>query len=158
MTAIEGTINGVPFQAELEPEGQKSHWLKVDRKLREAAGADAGDIVTLEVAPAAKDPEPGGTGRPEKSSRRRRLEGAGNVVGHHAQRAPGLDPLDQLGQASGDARAPDQKCLLDARGREATRGARPVRVLRQKHERSESGEFRCQYQGFTSLAHTAAQT
>ena len=46
MTAIEGTINGVPFQAELEPDGQKSHWLKVDRKLREAAGADAGDVVT----------------------------------------------------------------------------------------------------------------
>ena len=42
----------------LEPDGQKSHWLKVDRKLREAAGADAGDIVTLEIAPAAKDPEP----------------------------------------------------------------------------------------------------
>ena len=58
MTAIEGTINGVPFQATLEPDGQKSHWLKVDRKLREAAGADAGDIVTLEIAPAAKDPEP----------------------------------------------------------------------------------------------------
>ena len=53
MTAIEGTINGVPFQAELEPDGQKSHWLKVNRKLREAAGADAGDIVRLEIAPAA---------------------------------------------------------------------------------------------------------
>jgi hypothetical protein len=58
MTAIEGTINGVPFQAVLEPDGQKSHWLRVERKLREAAGADAGDVVTLEVAPAAKAPEP----------------------------------------------------------------------------------------------------
>jgi hypothetical protein len=59
------------------------------------------------------------------------------MVGHHAQRAPGLDPLDQLGQAARDARAPDQKCLLDARGREATRLLlRPVWVLRQKHERS----------------------
>src|ERR1700757_4633154 len=58
MTAIEGTINGFPFQAVLEPDGQRSHWLKVERKLREAAGAEAGDIVTLEVAPAAKDPEP----------------------------------------------------------------------------------------------------
>ena len=38
MTAIEGTINGFPFQALLEPDGQKGHWLKVDRKLREAAG------------------------------------------------------------------------------------------------------------------------
>src|SRR5437667_7848015 len=58
MTAIEGTINGFPFQAALEPDGQKSHWLKVDRKLREAAGADAGDIVTLEIAPAGNETEP----------------------------------------------------------------------------------------------------
>ena len=58
MTAVEGTINGFPFQATLEPDGQKSHWLKVDRKLREAAGADAGDIVTLEISPAAREPEP----------------------------------------------------------------------------------------------------
>jgi Bacteriocin-protection, YdeI or OmpD-Associated/Domain of unknown function (DUF1905) len=58
MTAIEGTINGFPFQAVLEPDGQKSHWFKVYRKLREAAGADAGDVVTLQIAPAAKEPEP----------------------------------------------------------------------------------------------------
>src|SRR5438477_7068716 len=57
MTAIEGSINGFPFQATLEPDGQKSHWLKVNRKLSEAAGADVGDIVTLEIAPAAEDPE-----------------------------------------------------------------------------------------------------
>jgi Bacteriocin-protection, YdeI or OmpD-Associated/Domain of unknown function (DUF1905) len=58
MTAIEGTINGVSFQATLEPDGQKSHWLKVDRKLGEAAGADADDVVTLEIALAAEEPEP----------------------------------------------------------------------------------------------------
>jgi len=58
ITAIEGTINGFHFQAMLEPDGQKSHWLKVDRKLREAAGADAGDVVTLEIALAAEEPEP----------------------------------------------------------------------------------------------------
>ena len=57
MTAIKGTINGVPFQATLEPDGQKSHWLKVDRKLSEAAGAEEGGIVTLEIAPAAEEPE-----------------------------------------------------------------------------------------------------
>lgn len=54
-----GTINGFPFQATLEPDGQKSHWLKVNRKLSKAAGADAGDIVTLEIAPAGKETEPG---------------------------------------------------------------------------------------------------
>ena len=58
ITAIEGTINGFPFQAALEPDGQKSHWLKIDRKLREAAGADASGIVTMEITPAANDPEP----------------------------------------------------------------------------------------------------
>ena len=58
MAAIEGTINGFAFQATLEPDGQKSHWLKVDRKLSKAARAKAGDVVTLEIAPAAEEPEP----------------------------------------------------------------------------------------------------
>src|SRR5204863_3866885 len=34
------------------------HWLKVNRKMREAAGADTGDIVTLEIAPSAEKPKP----------------------------------------------------------------------------------------------------
>jgi hypothetical protein len=58
MTAVEGTINGIPFQATLEPDGKKGHWLKVNRKLREAAGADAGDVVTLEITPARQEPQP----------------------------------------------------------------------------------------------------
>jgi len=58
MIAIEGTLNDVPFQAMLEPDGQKSHWLRVDQKLRERAGVEAGDAVTLEIAPAAEEPEP----------------------------------------------------------------------------------------------------
>src|SRR5207237_5876488 len=58
LTTVEGTINGVPFRATLEPDGQKSHWLKVNRKMSEAAGADAGDVVTLEIAPLQEEPEP----------------------------------------------------------------------------------------------------
>ena len=58
MTTVDGTINGASFRATLEPDGQKSHWLKVTPKLREAAGVDAGDVVTLEMAPAAEEPEP----------------------------------------------------------------------------------------------------
>jgi hypothetical protein len=58
MASVEGTLNGVPFRATLEPDGQGCHWLKVDRKMREAAGAEAGDVVTLEIAPVAKEPEP----------------------------------------------------------------------------------------------------
>jgi len=58
MTSVEGTVNGSPFRATLEPDGQGSHWLKVSQKMREAAGADAGDIVTLEIEPAREEPEP----------------------------------------------------------------------------------------------------
>ena len=58
MTTVEGTINGVPFRATLEPDGQKGHWLKVDRKMSKGAGADGGDVVTLEIAPVQEEPEP----------------------------------------------------------------------------------------------------
>src|SRR2546425_8152144 len=58
MTTVEGTINGFPFRATLEPDGQRSHWLRVNRKMREAADADAGDVVTLEIAPSGEEPEP----------------------------------------------------------------------------------------------------
>jgi hypothetical protein len=58
MTAVEGTINGIAFQAMLEPDGQKGHWLKVDRKMQGAAKAHAGDIVALEIVPAEEAPEP----------------------------------------------------------------------------------------------------
>ena len=58
MASVEGTFNGFAFQATLEPDGQGGHWLKVDRELREAAGAEAGDVVTLAIAPVAAEPEP----------------------------------------------------------------------------------------------------
>jgi hypothetical protein len=47
----------LPFRATLEPDGQRSHWLKVNPKMREAAGIDAGNVVTLEIAPAREEPE-----------------------------------------------------------------------------------------------------
>ncbi len=58
MTTVKGTINGVSFQATLEPDGQKSHWLKVDQKLGKAAGVEAGDSVTLDLMPSEEEPEP----------------------------------------------------------------------------------------------------
>ena len=54
--AIEGTINGFPFYAMLQPDGQKGHWLKVDRKLREGASAADGDVVALEIGPTDREP------------------------------------------------------------------------------------------------------
>ncbi len=58
MTTVKGTINGHPFRATLEPDGQQSHWLKVNKQMREAADADVGDVVTLENMSAGKEPEP----------------------------------------------------------------------------------------------------
>lgn len=55
---VEGTLNGHPLRATLEPDGRGGHWLRVDRKMQEAAGAKAGDIVTLEIAPVSQEPEP----------------------------------------------------------------------------------------------------
>jgi len=58
-TTVEGTLNGVPIRATLEPDGQGGHWLKVDRKMREATGVGvSGDVVTLEIAPVTEEPEP----------------------------------------------------------------------------------------------------
>lgn len=58
MKTVEGTINGYAFRATLAPDGRGSHWLKVSKKLRESAGAVAGDRVTLEFVPAAQEAEP----------------------------------------------------------------------------------------------------
>lgn len=57
-TTIKGTIHGHPFQATLEPDGQLSHWLKVDESLCLAAGLNAGDRVNVEMAPVVPEPEP----------------------------------------------------------------------------------------------------
>lgn len=58
MVMVEGTINDYPFQAALEPDGRGSHWLKVDKTMLEAAHADLGDTVTLEIEPVKVWPEP----------------------------------------------------------------------------------------------------
>lgn len=58
MVSVEGTFNGYPFCATLEPDGKGGHWLKVERKLREDAGAQSGDPVSLEFSPVIIEPEP----------------------------------------------------------------------------------------------------
>lgn len=58
MVTVDGELDGHAFQATLEPDGQGSHWLKVDRALREAAGIATGDTVALSMAPVEVEPEP----------------------------------------------------------------------------------------------------
>jgi hypothetical protein len=56
MTKVEGTMNGHPFRAALEPNTSGSHWLRVNTAMREGAGADAGDTVKLVIL--GPEPEP----------------------------------------------------------------------------------------------------
>jgi len=58
LTTVAGVINGHPLRATLEPDGKKSHWLKVNRKMREGAGLEVGDVVSLEIWPVEKEREP----------------------------------------------------------------------------------------------------
>jgi hypothetical protein len=57
ITMVEGTLNGFPFRAALEPNGKGSHSLRVNKTMRDGAGADAVDTVTLEITRAGEEPE-----------------------------------------------------------------------------------------------------
>ena len=57
-TTVEGTINAAPFRATLEPDGRLSHWLRVSAELREAAHANVGEVVTVQISPMDPEPEP----------------------------------------------------------------------------------------------------
>jgi uncharacterized protein YdeI (YjbR/CyaY-like superfamily) len=56
-TMVEGTVNSFPFRAALEPNRKGSHWLSVSKTMRDAAGADAVDTVTVEITRAGEEPE-----------------------------------------------------------------------------------------------------
>lgn len=58
MVSVDGTFNGSAFQTTLVPDGQGGHWLKVDPKLQETTGVKPGDLIELELAPSAVEPEP----------------------------------------------------------------------------------------------------
>lgn len=58
MVSVEGTFQGLPLHATLEPDGEGGHWLKVGQELQQRAKVEAGDVVSLSIAPAASEPEP----------------------------------------------------------------------------------------------------
>jgi len=58
MSMVAGTINDFRFQAALEPDGQGSHWFKLDDAMRKAVQADVGDTVTLAIEPVKEWTEP----------------------------------------------------------------------------------------------------
>ena len=56
-TMVEGTINGFPFRSVLEPNGKGSHCLGLSQSMHDAAGADDGDTVTVEITRAGEEAE-----------------------------------------------------------------------------------------------------
>lgn len=56
MTKVEGTMNGHPFRAAMEPNTSGGNWLRVNKAMLEGAGADAGDTVKLAIL--GPEPEP----------------------------------------------------------------------------------------------------
>ncbi|HVU39154.1 MAG TPA: YdeI/OmpD-associated family protein [Opitutales bacterium] len=56
-TVVEATLNGFPFRATLEPDGQGSHALRVNQALHDAADAAAGDMMAVEITRVETEPE-----------------------------------------------------------------------------------------------------
>ena len=57
-TTIVGSVNAYAFQATLEPDGNLSHWLRLDHDLLVAAKISMGDIVAFEIMSADQEAEP----------------------------------------------------------------------------------------------------
>lgn len=55
---VAGTLQGVPFQTTLAPDGVGSHWLKIGKALLEAARVAPGDEVVVTLTPPPVEPEP----------------------------------------------------------------------------------------------------
>lgn len=56
--AVDGTINGYRFETVIEPDGERGHWMRVDRAMQKGAGAGPGDEAHVEVEPTKAWPEP----------------------------------------------------------------------------------------------------
>jgi hypothetical protein len=54
LVMVEGTMNGLRFQAPLEPDGEGSHWFRLNKTMREAAG----NATSVVIEPIQSWPEP----------------------------------------------------------------------------------------------------
>ena len=55
---VKGTINDVPFQTPLEPDGNWSHWFRIENDLRKSAKVNVGDFVEMAIESTKEWPEP----------------------------------------------------------------------------------------------------
>lgn len=57
-TSVEVRLEGHDFVVTLEPDGQKSHWLRLDEAMMQTAGVDFGDTLHFTIQAVAQEPEP----------------------------------------------------------------------------------------------------
>jgi hypothetical protein len=55
---VKGIVNGYEFIAALEPDGNGSHWLNIDKHLQNSAALDCSKPLTLSIEPTKIWPEP----------------------------------------------------------------------------------------------------
>lgn len=55
---VNGTVNNVPFETVLEPDGKWSHFFKVSEDLQKAANVKSGDSIDVELEQVQEWPEP----------------------------------------------------------------------------------------------------
>ncbi len=58
MVMVSGTLNNLPFQIPLEPDGAKSHWCRLNEAILQLARVNAGDTVSVTIQPIKEWPEP----------------------------------------------------------------------------------------------------
>lgn len=56
--SVSAAVNGHTFTTQLEPDGQKSHWMRLDDDLLEGANAPIGSEATFSIAVLEQEPEP----------------------------------------------------------------------------------------------------
>jgi hypothetical protein len=52
--AVKGTVNGFPFRSSIFPNSEGSHFMMVNKAMREGAKVDTGDTVTVTMEPDAR--------------------------------------------------------------------------------------------------------
>ncbi len=55
---VAGRLNEQPFQLLLEPDGQKSHWMRLDDELLKACGLEVGEQAEFQLWALDEEPEP----------------------------------------------------------------------------------------------------
>lgn len=55
---VDAAMNGHQFRVLLEPDGRKSHWVKIEKELRDKSGVAVGEVAHFDIVALAQEPAP----------------------------------------------------------------------------------------------------